>query len=410
MALQIKHFDSPDSTEPIEWSMKDSATLKMAEDNKAQYPGATKLFDTDVDDTQPVLVFHKDKHGQALPPRPKLEDLEKSKHGSLLRTAVGDLFLTARIAKHVIKQARRMLPGGALNAAYMLDETQVPQSGPPDYSDPDHAIGLVCGNVAPALLYEKQSHLKTMATIKDDCFLPPFDQLLAEFYATMHIQAGVCDMISSVVAAVTSMSVTPEVFNTDKYTSLLRVSHEDGHSFCLLSYGRSPWIVMDPWCGEPYACAIEENRFDEDGIQAYTQIDFYKRFETPFGIPLLEKWDADHLDSQPVEGLGLTAKLLKAATTDADGIQSGSADENDMLVPGQTVMKWDDKYGWVKNALARYRTPFGERSFHLLQDVWCEQSNHQKISDSAAYAEHFKRTRPVLLGHQWGDNVPTTVR
>lgn len=403
MPLEIKHYDDATSDAPITWDGAKSATVDMALKGTATYPGATKLFDSDVSATDPVLVYHGQQEG-GLPDRPTLEDLEAavSTPGSKLPLAAGDLFITTRIAQHVVRQVRRVLPKGALNAVYMLAPNGIEEGQPADYEREDAPLGYVCGRTSPAHLNFKHLNAFTTGACRGDHWCSLFDQLLVDFYATLHVQSGVCNMVSAVAMGIASLSATPGAFDPAKPLTILRVSHVGKHSFCLLSYGQSPWIVVDPWCAEVYTCPVEHNAFGPEGIRAYTQIDFFKRFDHPFGIPLLRKWEDGHLDAPAVAGLGFTAADLRAAVRQADALRV--ANEDDMVLGGGDVMRWDGS-GWEENRALHYDNGMGrEWMFHMNQHVWQEQTNLNK--KGAAYAEHFSKHPPVVMGHHWGENVP----
>jgi|GEM_PF-2465513 len=402
MTLRLEHFDDKDS--PFDFKPEEHSTLKLTEKGEHTYPAQTKLFDDEAG-ADPVLVFHAEKKFDGkLPWATNLADADNPK-----RRAFHDLEIARQIATHAITEVRRFLPLGALNAVYPIDPMLVADDAPANFRDPDRPPEYLCEGAAPAFLFLQAEMLWLGMACPGDVWLSPFEQLLANYYRTVYIGGGVCSMMASVSAAIVSMSTVDIEQSPDRHTKILICSHEKDHSFAMVQYGESPWVVVDPWVAEPYAVAIEENVFEANGkgkknkLKAFSQIDIYKRFSDPFGIPLMSGWKDDHLDSKPVPGLRLTKDAIVRSIREVNMIQGGIRQPAEMLI-GDAVFWSTDKKRWYQNSDAKYMLSGRAQDFHL-PHMWQEPSNH-KLSLTAEWEKYRQACPPVVKSNEWGLNVP----
>lgn len=400
MTLKLQHFD--DSDNPFDFDPEKHATTDLISKGEHTYPATTKLFD-DEEGEDPVLVFHAEKkYDGKLPFAASLNDTTNPK-----RQCFYDLAIATEIATHATREVRRLLPLGALNAVYPLDPTLVPDDAPANFNHPTIGPDYVCGKTAPSFLLYQAEMIWLGICCPGNAWLSPFEQLLANYYRTVYVGAGVCSMMASVSAALLSMSTVDARQHPNRHTKILNCSHGADHSFALVQYGESPWIVVDPWVAEPYAVAIEENLFEENGkgekdkFKAYSQIDVFKRFSDPFGIPLMSGWKDDHLDSPEIEGLRLKKASIVRSIEEANLLLRGVERMGDMRI-GDAV-KWSSKNKqWYKNKDAKCRVSNRSVDFHT-PSMWQQGTNVNKGGEE--WAKYRAENPPIVRSNEWGLNV-----
>jgi len=387
-------------------------------------PRDTCVYDNRADNPLALMVYA-DEEGSGIPQRPSIEDI---KNPLILNHA----HATALIARHTVRQARRMLFRGPLNQLLPLEDPNYPES-PPNFRG-DAPPGYVCGKASPKYLNTINDSLsKELMTAdvevdegEERPLLSPFECLLARFYTAGISGCGVCSDFSALTAGLLSMFAISNERKSDKdyHATILRVSHQGDHSFCLFSYGRSPWFVVDPWVMEPYAIPIERNYFGEEHISAFTRIEVFRKLEHPFGIPSMSYWDEAHLEGPPVGFLGLNNAKIAAARAIWENLNDGLEKGHGMLKPrakskyanptnNGIVKKVSGLWGadplaeWVQTDGIDMALDSKWHNFHV-DHVWSHTTNHG-ISGGAdggkKYAELRQEQRPAAYAHEWGTRV-----
>ena len=404
MTLKVQYQDADGGY--VQWTRAKDPNKPPDELIPNDAPTWTVLTDSEHDDDWTLAVGPVT--AAADTPFPKRKSVQECTEAN----ALGDMNKARKIATWATKATRHMMRKGAFNAVFPLTDENNTDEAPANFHDKDHAPGYLTGEVSPKYLYDIAEDMfmdlaveKVWAgTIRRDIVatLPrdPLVQLLSRFYGTITAQGGVCSMISAVTAGMASMASYPIEYDAEHYTDLIIATHGADHSFVVISYGNSPWIVADPWVAEPYIIPLEENYFDEAGIKTYQHICFGKRFKTPFGIPLMQgPWKREALDSAAIEGLDLTKAMLTAAESNT----------NALVAPDDTVkhkgayMKWNEKYQcWEPRNV---KTSSGT-NFHT-NHVWQHQTNHGTYNgkDLTKWNAFRPDNPPLLKANTWGNSV-----
>lgn len=402
-------FDAPTATEP-DWSIV--------------YNGDT-----------PLIAVSK-AYKCAIPKRPKMDDVGKEAN----LVALGDMQLTYAAAYHALRQARFILRQGPVNNIMPAEiEAETPRP------DRRHRPSYICEPLSPDFLFQTGEDLERGLIYDGSVHLGQFTALLARFYRGVRTGAGVCSTISAVTTGLLTTNF-PELraFELDRsgdssnieYVKqtlqhsgnsdsgraprlcILNVSHGGDHSFCLVSFGNSPWFVCDPWPAEPYIIPLERNYFHEKGIKSWQVIEVFGPCEDPFGLPLMRAWDENAVRGEGAAIPGLTLKPPR--------IEHALALYSRMMVPEGTNMArrepflWHAKGKcWVKDVEApRTRGP-GEFKDDLLfheAHPWQHSSNHilsntrdkdRKIvpEKEKAWLQYKSRNPPAAGPHDWGSGV-----
>ena len=401
MALSLKHMD--DGGGEIQWqAAKDpNADPEAQEPNDA--PPWTVLTDSDHGDdwflaSAPVQ--------EGVPPdRPTMAEAARTT-GSM-----ADFYRAFSIAIYAVKATRYLLTRGALNAVFPLEPELNPDNAPANYRDPNRPPRYVCGNLSPKYLYDISEGLfqdlykekiyagGMVRALANQLPRDPLVGIMSRYYGTMTIGGGVCSMVSSVVAGMATLSAFPVRYTPDNndFTEILVCLHSADHSFCVIGYRESPWIVADPWVGEPFILPWEENYFDQAGVENYQRIIVRHRLRIPWGVEILEAaYNRQALTTtQVIQNFPLTRALIEQAENSV-GARNAPTDDVKADPPH---MVWAENQ-WVKNeniAIA------GGRNFHT-DKVWQHLSNHQSYNaDSLADYRNFRaHNRPVTKANQWG--------
>lgn len=404
MTLKVKYQDT--DGEDLEWTRAEDDTAADADKVPNTPPPWTVLTDSAHDDDWTLAVGPVvNVDDTPFPARKTVEECETA-------NAVGDMNKAKEIAAWATKATRNMLTQGAFNAVFPLHPDDNPDDAPANFHDADHAPSYLTGEVSPKHLYDISEDMfmdlsveklwagaivrEIVSTLPRD----PLVQLLARFYGTVTARGGVCSMMSAVTAAMASLTAYPVEFDGANYTELLICSHGADHSFVVVGYGNSPWIVADPWVAEPYIIPLEDNYFNQDGIKLYQHVCIGKRFTVPFGIPIVQgPWDREALDSDVIEGLDLTKEMLVAA----------EGDNNALVAPNNSFKHRGAYMGWNADhsswGALNIRTTSG-KNFHT-NHVWQHQTNHGSYDpeDLTVWEEFRGNNRPLLKANAWGDDV-----
>ena len=368
-----------------------------------------------------LCTFHTAKNG-ALPARPTLEEITDENAPNW--AAIGDTQVAAQVASHAIHRTRFLMHRGPLNQLLPREDELNPPGESGQLDHPTVRPGYMCEPLAPAYLDSIGDTLEAKL-IQDwrGKLFGEFARLLAPFYRGVRLQCGVCSTFSAVATGMMSMDapVEHEYKNTERnletsdgaYLSIINLSHAEDHSFSLVSYGNSPWLVCDPWVAEPYVLPLEENWCKADGITAWSELRVYRRLEHHFGLPVMSAWNANHLaDESAVTGLHLTPAVLRLADRYIGGVfpAAGTSmypEAGDGVAAFSTARPWHidtDAYRHhaTNESLAiRKIAP----KFHVTK-VFDIITNHDRFfADGAGWAEFRRRNPPVVRGNEWGDRV-----
>ncbi len=375
-------------------------------------PYGTLLHDDEND--QPLLQFY-GTTVRKIEERPKFSDIAKKKDWR----AIGDAQVTATIVESAIRRTRFLMKRGTLNHLLPREDVLNPEHSPPIYDDPTHRPGYLCEPLSPAYLDSigNSIHAKFCNTWRG-ADLGQFASLIGRYYAGVRLQAGVCSNMSAVAIAMLTMDAPvegqfgkpkkPFVFNENETLSIIDLSHSGEHSFCLASYGQSPWFVCDPWVAEPYVIPLEENYFPEEGITSWSEIRVHRRLEHPFGLPSMALWDNSHGDKKHnVENFPVDNLVIRQVEKYL--VDSVKIDFDIDMVPNDAFQDRGAnanafrKYGAHEDAVSRRIA----HRFHT-DHVWVQPSNH-KLSDPELDQEEWLKYRkehpPVVRGNEWGDKV-----
>ncbi len=354
---------------------------------------------------------HADDKGD-LPETPKLADLDQPQN-ALARAHIPT---AARIAQWATTEARRRLPLGPINQAFHFEGDD--PKGPPSY---------VMGNASPGYYENLYELLHLGLTTNEDGMLSGFEKLLANFFATISVGAGVCANISALTAGLATLTAMPTWQVEGMTTTILRCSHNDGHSFAAVAYGRSPFIVADPWIAEPRLMFLEENCFGPEGIKTFEKIVVHRRLDTPFGIPLMAVWN-NVTDPQepppPVNNLKITPAMVRLQLDEWKYLPAPGKVKD--MRKDKTVELFAVKYGgWRANPAAKRAAPGFSASagkpFHgneclTTQEtekmrkrkylvVWEQVSNDPGVEHYWRDCDPKKFERPLHTVDEWGDNA-----
>jgi hypothetical protein len=189
-----------------------------------------------------------------------------------------DYEYAVHLATHAVRRTRQLLKNGCFNNTKASRE-------------------FVSGARAGGLnkqLDEMFTQLQYDKSNADDWVpLDPLTQLAARVHATIAVEGGVCSALSAVVAAdiaANALTLLNEDGSVDKHATLQVLSHDADHSFVVVRFGDSPWIVADPWPADSYAVPWEECYFPRRGVLKYLEIRVKWRvnddMSKPFGVAI----------------------------------------------------------------------------------------------------------------------------
>ena len=404
MALSVHHFNSSDE-EIVGWTplrTPDPAPTKEEDCIPNDQPEWSSLHDTVVDGGW-VVAASKIKAG------PPVDKSTNPSSGNDYKKAV-------EMATYAIKATRYLMKEGAYNARFPMHSSSNPVDDVANYADPSHPPRYV-SDFSPKYQYDRaedlfnelaSEHIFAGSLVRSQIGsvpLDPLSQIMARSHATLLCRGGVCSMMSAATVAMISLQSYPIAYKgSHDYTEVCVCSHSADHSFCIVSYGGSPWIVADPWVGEPYAIPLADNYFDRAGIQQYQRILFARRCKTPWGIELMKAYyDETVLDKENPEQITnflLTPAKVKAAETKI-GVRQIISDDYKIEQDGMTYS------GEERNA--------HEKKIHT-DHVWCHQTNHGSFKETyedephseclQRFKEDVRETQsPILRANQWGQNA-----
>ena len=404
MALSLKHMN--EDGQEVDWQLAKDPAADPENQQPNDPPTWSVLTDSDHDD-QWVLASGPVVTGVP-PDRPTMSDAAQTA-GSM-----ADFYNAFSVAIYAVKATRYVLKRGALNAVFPLEPDLNPDDAPANFFDPDTPPRYVCGDISPKYLYDISEGLFNelyLEKVRGGGFvrevvnaLPrdPLVGILARYYGAMTVSGGVCSMISAVVAGLASLNAYPVEYTGEPndYTEILVCYHGADHSFCVIGYRDSPWIVADPWVAEPYVLPWEENYFDRAGVQSYQSICVRHRFGIPWGVPILAgAYNRAALDAaEPIQNFPLTRDLIVAAENSV-----GARNEPDAHVRrAPPHMVWRENR-WEQN---RNIAIAGNRNFHT-DHVWQHHTNHNTLNpeDLAPYGDFRRDNKPVVKANQWGNNA-----
>lgn len=403
MTIKVKYRDEND--DDVEWTRADDDTLNPEEQAPNPAPPWTVLIDTEQENNWILAVGPVTKaEDTAFPARNTVQQCTEA-------NALGDMAKAKAVATWATKATRYMLSKGAFNAVFPLHDDDNPDDAPANFGDENHAPSYLTGTVSPKYLYDIAENMYMdlsveklvsggfIRSVVNTLPRDPLVQLLSRFYGTATAGGGVCSMMSSVVTAMASKAAYPVEYDGVNCTEVMICTHGADHSFAVIAYGNSPWIVADPWVAEPYIIPLEDNYFKENGIEIYQHICFGKRFETAFGIPIVQgAWNRGALDSDAIEGLDLTKQML----VDAEN------NNNARVAPGNDVKYTNDYMAWSDDHQSwsplNITTTSGTK-FHT-NHVWQHQTNHgcydpEDLSDWEAFRPD---NPPLLKANAWGSD------
>ena len=408
-AAKIEHQEADGS--PSDWEPS------WAADNIG--PPKTVVFDQN-DEVLLEYFRHADgpAQGGALPDTPRVADLDKPQY----KRVKFQINTAARIAQWAITEARRRLPHGPLNQAFHFSGDN--PAGPPSY---------VMKNASPGY-YETLLEGLTQGLVylpagqNDDGGLASgFEQLLANFFATIRTGAGVCANISALTAGLATLTALPTWQVDGVATTILRCSHNKGHSFAAIAYGDSPFVVADPWLAEPRLMLLEENLLGESGIKSFEKIVVHRRLDTPFGIPIAAAWRPAVAAGAPVTNLRITAARIAMADAESKQQRVKDAQLKDMRFDPKVPLFQPD--GRANPAAKRIDTTWhrgikGGNPFHANECMAAEDEEHQyavwemvtndpeydeayweDILKDPAYSKDGPPTPPIHTVDEWGEDA-----
>lgn len=398
----------------------------------SEEPDWSVVYDGDA----PVVVVSR-AHDGKIPKRPTLDDVLKNKS---LVTA-GDIQLTYAAAYHALRQTRFMMRQGPLNNIMpAVEESETPRD------DLGHRPHYICEPVSPDFLYKLGEVFEEALRVESGVHFGQFAGLLARYYRGVHAGSGVCSTISAVVAGFLTtnfpdlkpwkldrsgddsniISVEHALKHSGNSTSerkpklcILNVSHALNHSFCLVSFGNSPWIVCDPWPWIPYIIPLEDNWFTEKDIDSWQLIEVRAPVKDPFGLPLMRAWDESAAKGEPVPGLHVTPSRIERALA-LYRIMSVSEDAD---MKRDDPFNWNTTEGcWVRRQNAtrdqgpgeygddlRFHEaePWDHESNHILADYTDGHPEHPKVVPKKlkSWHEYLRRNRPAAGPEDWGSGV-----
>ncbi len=410
MPIQVKYFDNA------------GAEIDSPDDGND-----SSAFTAVVDGDKPLVVFSAGSdNGADIPPRPKLADLSGVDPDPDPRRmiAVGDALRTMEIVAYGIKNTRRVLTGGPLNNSMPAYDDPSPPGVAGSYTHPTIPPRYVCQPLSPNYLNsigESFEYGLVWDPSDEDNWKHrgQFAHLLARFYRGVFAQAGVCATIGSVSAGLMSMSAHVNAGATMNdiatpparpYLSIVNISHNENHNFNIVSYGRSPWFVCDPWVAEPYVVEFDKNWCDPSGVDVWSEIRIYADLEDPFGLPLMNKWKDDHLDdSNAVEGLLLTPDVIR---TKCGEYERNLPPRGFSMIPEGAEL-FDNPPNWYPNLETGRCLRPGETTA-ITAKTFHPQSGYQMLTThpegcnkytDAQWLEYRKQNEPVVRGDEWGTLV-----
>lgn len=402
MALSLKHTN--EQGEEIDWQLAKDPNADPKDQVPNDPPPWSVLTDSDLDDS---WILASGPVTQGAP-----DNRATMAEAAQTAGSMADFYRAFYIAIYAVKATRIVLSRGALNAVFPLDPELNPDDAPANYWDPDRSPRYVCGSVSPKYLYDISEGLFNdlyqvkitgggmVRQVVNQLPRDPLIGIMARYYGAMTVGGGVCSMISAVTAGLATMAAYPVIFNPDDpndYTEILVCYHGADHSFCVVGYRGSPWIVADPWVGEPFIVPWEENFFDREGVQVYQRICVRHRLPIPWNVEILAAaYNRGALDSaQVIQNFPLTRDIITRA-------ENSTGARN---VPGDAVkrdpphMRWEGNH-WKED---RTITIAGRRNFHT-DHVWQHPTNHNVFNprNLGAYQEFRTHNKPVVKANQWG--------
>jgi hypothetical protein len=190
-----------------------------------------------------------------------------------------DTKFAMHLAVWAIKKTRSALPYGTFNNSMIID-------GAAQYLTPTKTIDNVEKQLSPKLLADAadQFHMEfawkggVEALATDD---PKPDNLVeslaARAYGARLIKGGVCSLVSHVCLGYLTMGCPAE-------SEAAVVYHGADHSFCVMRYKTSPWIVVDPWVRFPYAIPWGNTYFGFKGLVNNYRVKITKKVDVAFGV------------------------------------------------------------------------------------------------------------------------------
>lgn len=459
MKPAVRYFDKDDK--PI-----DFAPVKQAEKHKEEWikskkggeykppnldqPAKSVIVDTEGGEDRPLIIVGAASDGE-IPSRPTMHE---AIHGSN-PGAVGDMQLSYRAAYQALRQTRYMMPQGPLNnVMHAHESTHFPHRSPSS-KNKDHRPGYICEPASPGFLFQAGETFEDALKISNGTHLGQLAGLLARFYRGVRTGGGVCSTISAVATGMLTTNF-PNLRNYERNHEnddsdfisvkqvlkhggntkgtefsrlcILNVSHIIDHSFCLVSFGDSPWMVCDPWPEEPYILPFEKNYFDNKnsyfdkdkqtntarGIKSWQLITVIAPVEDPFGLPLMRAWDEEALTNEDaeVEGLSITPKIIDLALARYSIASQGDPTET------EPPFQWDED-GWhlIEDAArSKGSSEFGDDLKFHVNKPWEHESNHilSDVTDSddkpvkakiEAWVRYRAKNRPAATPGEWGRHV-----
>ena len=180
-----------------------------------------------------------------------------------------DVNYTMALAAEAVCYVRSQLPLGPFNNVLKIGSQRK----------------YLTNNISPRWLAARAETMYTALAFHDDQPRDTITQLAARSLATRTVGGGVCSMMATVTAGYLTTKAK-------KGTVILIVFDARwNHEFVVLFYGRSQYVVADPWVGSPYVCFWNETCFPPPRSSSciYTQIEIKEPLEVPYGVVFSEQ-------------------------------------------------------------------------------------------------------------------------
>ncbi|MCH2205688.1 MAG: hypothetical protein MK132_07445 [Lentisphaerales bacterium] len=193
---------------------------------------------------------------------------------------------TLKIAKEAALYARAVLGRGTLNAcmvtrsstAKVAREKKKLQGGKLEAGEAFLEYGFLTDKLSPKFLMGKIDEMKQVLYGNGPHKDHPLRQFASHSFSARTVGAGVCNLIAAVVAG----RLTTQAKSGTKFCVVL--DEDCGHEYVVLSYGKSPWVVCDPWVQQVYCCKWEDNLFEPKDVTKYWEFALEETLSIPFGI------------------------------------------------------------------------------------------------------------------------------